>query len=134
MTMEWSYTMEGRVGVFRFSGTRDMEAACESWRRIHAAIERDGLEGVLVLDHARSTLTLLQILDLARLLGELGFPQGLRIAIVDPCATASSNNAFGETVAHNRGWDRINVYRSEASARRWLGLPVPPPTEGKPPA
>jgi hypothetical protein len=120
MKIHCEYLKENELGVFRLAGEKSFEDAREVWEKIRFSIQNDHLKGVLVFDNAASKLRVHEVIKLTKYMEEINFPCDVKVAIVDPRPPLHSNNAFGETVAHNRMWQLIVVFSDESSARVWL--------------
>jgi hypothetical protein len=119
--MNYEYKTDGKLGIVSLSGTKAFQDAKDAWQEMRAAVERDSLSAILVLDNSVSLLHAFEVIEVESWIRELGFPSNDRFAIVDPRpASLTNNNWFGETVAHNRGQGNIRVFRDEDSARQWL--------------
>lgn len=122
---DYRYQRNGRLGYVELTGSKTFTDAIEMWERIRQAIEREGLDGVLVVDRSKTELTLDQVMELEQQVTARGFPREIRVAILPTEARTLGNYRFGETVARNRGWPRIAVFASEAEARAWLAEAPP---------
>jgi len=120
MTLECEYLKEGELGVFRLAGEKSFEDARTVWERMRLSIANDGVKSILVIDDSASTLKPHEVIELTKHMEQIDFPCANKVAIVDPRPSLLSNNAFGETVAHNRMWQLISVFKDEKSARAWL--------------
>jgi hypothetical protein len=112
--MDYDYSADGNVGIVKLSGTKSFRDAKDAWERIRLAIGEDSL----------SALRGFEVIDLENWITQQGFPRTVKIAIVDSRPDSQSNNWFGETVARNRGWYNISVFREETSANNWLRAPA----------
>jgi len=119
--LHYDYQKEDRLGVFRLSGEKSLEDALEAWGKIGSSILNDGLKSILMFDDSVSHLKPHEVLEVVKHFKKIKFPYNVKVAIVDPRPSSRSNNSFGETVAHNRMWDLISVFKDEVSARTWLG-------------
>lgn len=115
-----TYHSEGRIGYFKLTGTKELEDARTAWLKFKNCIEQDHLEKLLILDTTFDKLTVLNILELEQLLLAIEFPRSTKVAIVAVNISPENMNFFGETVARNRGWPFISVFKSEEAARSWL--------------
>jgi len=120
MQLNCEYQKEGEIGVFRLSGEKSFEDAKATWEKIGLRIQGDHLKSVLMFDVSESKLKPLEVIEVAKNFERIKFPYAVKVAIVDPRPPSKSNNSFGETVAHNRMWQLISVFKDEVSARAWL--------------
>lgn len=123
MTEAYSYDlrMVGDIAVVALHGEKTREVGWAIWMRVKKAIEAQALTKVLILDEMEDRTTAMDIVDIQKRLAESGFPTGVRVAIMDVRRGESdNNNAFGETVAVNRGWEHIRVFENTERALAWL--------------
>lgn len=113
--------MVGDIAVVALHGEKTRETGWAIWMRIKKAIEDEGLTKVLILDEMEDRTTAMDIVDTQRRLAESRFPTSARVAIMDvKRGEVDNNNAFGETVAVNRGWEHIRVFENTEHALAWL--------------
>ena len=116
--------MVGDIAVITLHGVKTGEVGWLIWMKIKAAIEEQRLTKVLILDEMEDRTTAADIVDIQKRMAESGFPTTVRIAIMDVRrGETDNNNAFGETVSINRGWQHIRVFESTEKALAWLKAP-----------
>lgn len=113
--------MVGDIAVISLHGEKTPEVGWALWMRIKKAIEEQALTKVLILDEMEDRTTAMDIVDIQKRMTESKFPTSARVAIMDvKRGEADNNNAFGETVAVNRGWEHIRVFENTEIALAWL--------------
>ena len=113
--------MVGDIAVISLQGEKTREVGWTIWMKIRKDIEEQKLSKVLILDEMEDMTTPTDIVEVQKRMMESGFPTAARIAIMDvKRGEAENNNAFGETVAVNRGWEHIRVFASTERALAWL--------------
>jgi hypothetical protein len=117
------------VPTLELRGRKTAEAALDLWSSIHALIEKNKLEELLVIDEMVDELSVWDVVDIEASLTASGFPRGVRVAIVDLALRHERNsNAFSELYFLNRAWHRIKAFETQALALMWLG----PEAQGNP--
>lgn len=122
--MERSYIHQQGLGIFRLSGERDLADAKATWLLFAERIVADQLQGVLVFDDAKSTLSAGQVYFFAEWLMTKNFPDTVKIAIVVSDLEHANENPLGTNCVFNRGWRYIRCFISEQAARAWLTEPT----------
>ena len=120
--------MVGDIAVISLQGEKTREVGWTIWMKIRKDIEEQKLSKVLILDEMEDKTTAMDIVDIQKRLAQGGFPTAVRIAIMDVRRGESdNNNAFGETVAVNRGWEHIRVFENTEQTLAWLNGKAQPP-------
>ena len=110
-----------QLATIRLEGEKTLPVAMEIWGQVGALIKEHRLRQLLILDQMHNHLTLSQVLHIEESLQQTEFPREPRIAIVDEHRNEPNNlNAFGETVAFNRGWRNVRTFLTEKDALLWL--------------
>jgi hypothetical protein len=103
-------------------GVIDVKASKRLLKEVaNASVERDKHRILMDIRDIPpgGTLSVVDILEIARVLGELGIGQRNRIAILNDPKDDFDRGAFLETCAVNRGFN-IRAFRDSEKARFWL--------------
>ena len=92
--------------------------ASKTQRRVVGACQKRGFDRLLVEENFPNQLSMIQMHMLAVFIAEL-LPPAIKVAFVDQNAEQNDLNAFGETVAVNRGVVG-RVFMTAADAEAWL--------------
>jgi hypothetical protein len=118
--MLFKYRRESDIAVIILEGEKSYNEAKDVWVRIMQTIQQDNPSAVLVYDNSINRINVVDVMSLERFLQDIKFTRVHKVAIIDADQRQDGINQFGETVAINRGWYNIKVFKEETQAREWL--------------
>jgi hypothetical protein len=115
-----------RVLRITVRGQKTVESVTRVWQEIVRESRREVPKPILIEDHMEGSVSPSHYVHLAKMVQELGLSRSFRVATVDLRLKKDyDDDRFGETVAFNRGWNYIRVFRNVSEAETWLLSDVP---------
>jgi len=98
-----------------------MQQSLEAWQAIARECQRRDFQRVLIEEDIASQITAIEMFTVVSALPSMGFAR-IKLAFVDRHLSQQDLNAFGETVAVNRGMN-AKIFASVEEAEEWLLTP-----------
>jgi hypothetical protein len=122
MSISIDYSCESNFGRCHISGNANVDDAKKIWSEFFVIIHNDKLTTLLIIDDTIKSVGAFDVINIMDWLDSIGFPKEIKVAIIDPNVSASTNiNQFGEIVARTKGWHNIKAFEDKSKAIAWIG-------------